>query len=89
MRITNKKFNKVVSETIERNKEEYKWKYCAETEDVTFHNIEIRKNKNSDSYNIVVSIDEIDNIPMSLIKDLIEETCNELNIEPNKILVEL
>lgn len=83
MRITNKKFNEVVSEVIKRMElRDYK------VDEIAFYNVNIKKVRGTEKYDIVVSIDEIE-VPLILIRDIIQETCEELGIEANRILVEL
>ncbi|HBF9449705.1 TPA: hypothetical protein UL242_002389 [Clostridioides difficile] len=85
MRISKKKLNKTIDEVINRNKEElYKYR----VEDLNFQYVNIKKNRNSEDYDIIVSIDEIE-VPLILIRDIIGETCEELGIKVGKTMVEL
>lgn len=85
MKINKSKFNKLIKEVIERNKEDlYKYRI----DDLNFQYVNIRKNRNVDNYDIVVSIDEIET-PLIVVRDIIEESCEMMGIKINKITVEI
>ncbi|MGX9757666.1 hypothetical protein ACWYRQ_15410 [Clostridioides difficile] len=85
MRISKKKLNQTIEKVISRNKEElYKYR----VDELSFQYVNIKKNRNSEDYDIIVSIDEI-GVPLILIRDIIEETCEELGIKVGKTMVEL
>lgn len=85
MRINKKKLNQTIGEVIKRYEEElYKYRI----EDVSFQYVNIKKNRGKEEYDIIVSVDEIE-IPLILIRDIIEETCNELDINIARIMIEI
>lgn len=85
MKINKNKFIKLIKEVIEENKEEL---YKYQVEDLSFQYVNIRKNRNTDSYNIEISVDEIET-PLILIRDIIEESAQKIGININKITVEI
>ena len=86
MRITNKKFNdtvkKVIGDISRRKLQEYR------IDRISFYNVNLKKKRNLDEYDIIVSVDEIE-IPLILVRDIIEETADILGVKIHRILVEL
>ncbi|MCC0727184.1 hypothetical protein KGF51_12270 [Clostridioides sp. ZZV14-6045] len=85
MRISKKKLNQTIEKVISRNKEElYKYR----VEELSFQYVNIKKNRNREDYDIIVSINEIE-VPLVLIRDIVDETCQELDIKVGRTLIEL
>lgn len=86
MRITNKKFNdtvkKVIGDISRRKLQEYR------INGISFYNVNLKKKRNLNEYDIIVSVDEIE-IPLILVRDIIEETADVLGVKIHRILVEL
>ncbi|EMH2709876.1 MULTISPECIES: hypothetical protein [unclassified Clostridioides] len=85
MRISKKKLNQTIEKVISRNKEElYKYR----VDELSFQYVNIKKNRNREDYDIIVSIDEIE-VPLSLIRDIVDEACQELDIKVGRTFIEL
>lgn len=85
MIITSKFFREVVNKTIYKNRFELS-KYGVDR--LSFQYLKIRKNRSRDSYTIKLSTDNID-APIVLIRDIIDESCSELGINADSVMIEL
>lgn len=85
MKVNKKKFNELVKKVVNNEIGDFPEHVV---ENLDFQYIDIKKNRNSDDYDIIVSVNEIETSLIS-IRDVIEFVSNEMNIKVRRIVVEI
>lgn len=85
MKVNKKKFKELIQSVTSGEVGNFpKWVI----EDLSFQYVNTKKNRGEDTYDIIVSVDSIDN-RLICIRDVVEFVCGELDIDFRKIMVEI